>query len=107
MLNSSRVIQGWDVPALIDFLTERTAYRAHLEKTQGTDATERWENIEELKSYATLVEQENPADIDLKTEMELEEVEIGGVKVKKDEDGFEEEVGDSGFGEGEDKIKVP
>ena len=44
-----------------------------------------------MKSYATLVEQENPADIDLKTEMELEEVEIGGVGVKKDEDGFEEE----------------
>jgi len=91
---------------LIDFLTDRTAYRAHLEKTQGTDATERWENIEELKSYATLVEQENPADIDLKTEMELEEVEIGAAGTKKDENGSEEEE-DGGFGDGREEIKVP
>ncbi|GAA5883030.1 hypothetical protein JCM16303_006799 [Sporobolomyces ruberrimus] len=100
--------EGYDVAALIDFITERTKYRAHLDKTQGPDAVERWENIEELKSYAALVAEEHPADIDLKTEMELEEVEIAGQKVESEaiEKEEEDENDDSGFGEEEFKMPL-
>ena len=40
---------GKSVSEMIDTLCEKVAYRAHLEKTQGPDAPERWENVEELK----------------------------------------------------------
>jgi DNA helicase-2/ATP-dependent DNA helicase PcrA len=65
---------------LIDYILDKTFYKAYLEKTQGTEATERWENVEELKNYAALVAEENPADLDLNTELGLEEVEIQGLK---------------------------
>lgn len=76
--DSSAPGQGYDVASLIDFIVDSTGFRAHLDKHHGSDATERWENVKELKNYAALVAEENPADVDLKTELiEMEEVQIG------------------------------
>lgn len=41
--------EGKSVSDLIDVLCEKVGYRVHLDKTQGPDAQERWENVEELK----------------------------------------------------------
>ncbi|ORY73640.1 P-loop containing nucleoside triphosphate hydrolase protein [Leucosporidium creatinivorum] len=46
--------EGKSVSDLIDLVCENVAYRAHLEKTQGPDAQERWMNVEELKSTNAL-----------------------------------------------------
>ncbi|GAA6006862.1 hypothetical protein JCM11491_003209 [Sporobolomyces phaffii] len=100
--------EGYDVATLIDFITERTSYRAYLEKTQGTDAAEKWENVEELKSYAALVAEENPSEVELQTEeAELEEVEIAGAKMRESDqvDPVKEEDG-SEFGEEEFKMPL-
>ncbi|GAA5896051.1 hypothetical protein JCM5296_006229 [Sporobolomyces johnsonii] len=108
--------EGTDVADLIDFIMEKTAYRRHLEKTQGPDAVEKWENIEELKSYATVVASENPSTADLATALDaeaeeadsqFEEVAIpSSAPVAVDDDLG---VDDSGFGEGggEGEIVVP
>ncbi|GJN94058.1 hypothetical protein Rhopal_007122-T1 [Rhodotorula paludigena] len=68
-----RADEGADVVELIDFICDRVAYKQYLEKTQGPDANERWENIEELKAYATVVAEENPSTADLATAIEAEE----------------------------------
>ncbi|KAK4054001.1 ATP-dependent DNA helicase srs2 [Microbotryomycetes sp. JL221] len=47
--------QGMDVPGLITKVVESTNYEAYLERTHGPDAKERLLNIEELKSFATIV----------------------------------------------------
>ncbi|GAA6061510.1 hypothetical protein JCM10212_004500 [Sporobolomyces blumeae] len=93
--------EGCDVRGLIDFVTERTNYRAYLTKTYGTDCDERWENVLELQNYATVVANENPADVELKTEgqgereEEMEEVEISRPTEEKVEEGEDEsEVAD-------------
>ncbi|GAA5902404.1 ATP-dependent helicase [Sporobolomyces salmoneus] len=88
-----RAREGEDVVSLIDYILESTHYKAYLEKHQGTDANERWENVEELKNYAALVAEENPTDQEeLRTEME--EVKIGAAagEVKWEEDFGEEEL---------------
>ncbi|GAA6025159.1 hypothetical protein JCM10207_008919 [Rhodosporidiobolus poonsookiae] len=60
--------EGADVADLIDFVCEQVQYRQHLERTQAIDWAERWENVEELKSYATIVASENRS-ADLATEI--------------------------------------
>ncbi|GAA5941279.1 uncharacterized protein JCM15063_006424 [Sporobolomyces koalae] len=70
--------EGTSVTELLEFLTDRLAYRAYLDKNSTSDAADRWENVQELKTYAALVQEENPAEIDLDTERELEEVKIEG-----------------------------
>ncbi|GAA6051585.1 hypothetical protein JCM3770_003484 [Rhodotorula araucariae] len=65
--------EGVDVASLIDFICERVQYRQYLDKTQSLDAAERWENIEELKAYATVVAEENPTTADLRTAADPEE----------------------------------
>ncbi|GAA5937445.1 hypothetical protein JCM3775_006616 [Rhodotorula graminis] len=94
--------EGADVADLIDLICERTAYRQWLDKAYSPDAAERWENIEELKAYATVVAEENPTTADLFTaadpdpeegESQFEEVKIPPTrtttapKVAKEEDG--------------------
>ncbi|BGP43735.1 ATP-dependent DNA helicase srs2 [Rhodotorula kratochvilovae] len=65
--------EGADVASLIDLICERVYYKQHLERTQGPDAAERWENIEELKAYAATVAEENPTTADLFTAADPEE----------------------------------
>ncbi|BGP35653.1 ATP-dependent DNA helicase srs2 [Rhodotorula toruloides] len=65
--------EGADVASLIDMIVDRVGYRAHLEKQHSHDAAERWENVEELKAYATVVAQENPSTADLATAADPEE----------------------------------
>ncbi|GAA6057807.1 hypothetical protein NBRC10513_001145 [Rhodotorula toruloides] len=65
--------EGVDVASLIDLIVDRVGYRAHLDKQHSHDAAERWENVEELKAYATVVAQENPSTADLATAADPEE----------------------------------
>ncbi|GAA5881915.1 hypothetical protein JCM3774_001294 [Rhodotorula dairenensis] len=65
--------EGTDVAALIDLVVDRIGYRTHLERTQANDAAERWENIMELKAYATTVANENPTAADLATAADADE----------------------------------
>ncbi|GEM08958.1 ATP-dependent DNA helicase [Rhodotorula toruloides] len=65
--------QGFDVASLIDLIVDRVGYRAHLNKQYSHDAADRWENVEELKAYATVVAQENPSTVDLATAANAEE----------------------------------
>ncbi|SCZ97874.1 BZ3500_MvSof-1268-A1-R1_Chr3-3g06427 [Microbotryum saponariae] len=71
--------EGATVPDLIDALTASLNYQAHLEKSQGPDAKDRWENIEELKAFATVVAEEHPEGVDdlvLPEDEDFEEVAI-------------------------------
>ncbi|GAA5966335.1 hypothetical protein JCM21900_003099 [Sporobolomyces salmonicolor] len=108
--------EGTDVANLIDFITAKTEYRQHLEKTQGPDAVDKWENVEELKSYATVVSSENPSTSDLATALDVEAEEADSqfdeVAIPSSASvavGDDLEMDDSGFGEeeGEGKIVVP
>ncbi|GAA5969721.1 hypothetical protein JCM3765_001218 [Sporobolomyces pararoseus] len=94
------------VSELIDFVLERTRYRAYLEKTNpgSTEVNERWENVEELKNFAVLVQNENPVNIvgdgggvegegeigtednEVEVEVEMEEVEIEGESGKREQE---------------------
>lgn len=101
---------------MIDFVLERTKYRAHLEKTNPgtTEVNERWENVEELKNFAVLVQNENPANVaeegnlgtEEEVEVEMEEVEIEGESEKREENDEEEEE-EKEFGQEELKTLVP
>ncbi|KDE07224.1 hypothetical protein MVLG_02447 [Microbotryum lychnidis-dioicae p1A1 Lamole] len=71
--------EGATVPDLIDALTVSLNYQAHLEKSQGPDAKDRWENVEELKAFATVVAEEHPEGVDnlvLPEDEDFEEVAI-------------------------------
>ncbi|GAA6042157.1 hypothetical protein JCM8097_004990 [Rhodosporidiobolus ruineniae] len=112
--------EGADVADLIDYVCNKVQYQQYLEKTQHIDAAERWENVKELKAYATIVASENPAS-DLATALEenedeagesqFDEVAIPGAGAPKDDDDSsvifvepeEEEDGD----DGEEKMEVP
>ncbi|GAA5988890.1 hypothetical protein JCM11641_002112 [Rhodosporidiobolus odoratus] len=61
--------EGTDVASLIDLVCEKIQYRNHLDKTHTNDAAERWENVKELKTFATIVASENPP-ADLETALE-------------------------------------
>ncbi|SGY83222.1 BQ5605_C009g05624 [Microbotryum silenes-dioicae] len=71
--------EGATVSDLIDALTVSLNYQAHLEKSQGPDAKDRWENVEELKAFATVVAEEHPEGVDdlvLPEDEDFEEVAI-------------------------------
>ncbi|SCV74703.1 BQ2448_7732 [Microbotryum intermedium] len=81
--------EGATVPALIDTLTTSINYQAHLEKSQGPDAKDRWENVEELKAFATVVAEENPEGVDdlvLPEDEDFEEVTIPARRTAEDKD---------------------
>ncbi|BGP20389.1 ATP-dependent DNA helicase srs2 [Rhodosporidiobolus nylandii] len=73
--------EGADVADLIDLICEKTGYREYLERTQSVDWAERWENVKELKSYATIVASENPpADLATALDAAADAVAAGGAE---------------------------
>ncbi|GAA5859197.1 hypothetical protein JCM8547_008911 [Rhodosporidiobolus lusitaniae] len=117
--------EGSSVADLLDFVCDKVGYQTYLEKTHSQDWQERWENVKELKSYATIVAEENPTTADLLTaldpdgeggepgESQFEEVSIppgGGGKEDESDDEIEIIEPDAEDGEEDDedvKIEVP
>ncbi|GAA5891913.1 hypothetical protein JCM6882_007403 [Rhodosporidiobolus microsporus] len=88
-----RADEGADVADLIDFICDKIQYQQYLERTQAVDHLERWENVKELKSYATIVANEKPT-ADLATavdeaeeagDSQFEEVKINSSAPTKEE----------------------
>lgn len=82
----------------------KVRYQVHLERTHGPDSKDRWENLEELKAYATVVADENPEGVPDAAlmddeDVEMDEVHVGGVGSEEDEIEEFEGADDSGFEE--------
>ncbi|GAA5834422.1 hypothetical protein JCM11251_007984 [Rhodosporidiobolus azoricus] len=112
--------EGADVAELIDFVCEKIKYKEYLERTHTVDHLERWENVEELKSFATIVAKEGPG-ADLATALEeaeearesqLEEVNIdetlaNGAVAKQEDEERDDEIESVEDDREEEKIEVP